>query len=113
MLFHGRAGQARRSGTHISDYQWNAVAWNAVAYAMEAIALTPQQKTEKIFNALVRQLEALARRHPIMTVFEDVHWTDPNSRELLVPHRYGIFYSARETYLSVDHSRRNGDSNAC
>jgi class 3 adenylate cyclase/predicted ATPase len=47
------------------------------------IALTPQRKKEKSFDALVRQLEALARRHPIMIVFEDAQWIDPSSRELL------------------------------
>ncbi len=47
------------------------------------IALTPQQKKEKCFEALVRQFEALARRHPILAVFEDTQWIDPSSRELL------------------------------
>lgn len=47
------------------------------------IALTPRQKKEKSFDALVRQLEGLTRRHPIMIVFEDAQWIDPSSRELL------------------------------
>jgi class 3 adenylate cyclase/predicted ATPase len=47
------------------------------------IALTPQRKKERSFNALVRQLEGLARRHPVMIVFEDAQWIDPSSRELL------------------------------
>src|SRR5262249_43208903 len=29
------------------------------------------------------QLEALARRRPVLMVFEDAHWIDPTSRELL------------------------------
>ncbi|MGY3037414.1 class 3 adenylate cyclase/predicted ATPase [Bradyrhizobium sp. USDA 4354] len=45
--------------------------------------LTPQQKKERSLAALVRQLEALARRHPTMVVFEDMQWIDPSSRELL------------------------------
>ncbi|WP_342739464.1 AAA family ATPase [Bradyrhizobium sp. B117] len=45
--------------------------------------LTPQQRKERSFAALIRQLEALARRHPTMIVFEDVQWIDPSSRELL------------------------------
>ena len=44
---------------------------------------TPQQKKERSFAALVRQLETLAQRHPIMVVFEDMQWIDPSSRELL------------------------------
>ena len=33
--------------------------------------------------ALLRQLEGLARRQPVLMIFEDVHWIDPTSRELL------------------------------
>jgi class 3 adenylate cyclase/predicted ATPase len=47
------------------------------------ITLTPQQKKERSFDALARQLESLARRHPIIVVFEDTQWIDPSSRELL------------------------------
>ena len=44
---------------------------------------TPQRKKEKTFAALLRQLEALARQKPVLMVFEDLHWIDPSSRELL------------------------------
>jgi class 3 adenylate cyclase len=44
---------------------------------------TPQRKKHKIFEALLRQLEALARQKPVLMVFEDLHWIDPTSRELL------------------------------
>jgi class 3 adenylate cyclase/predicted ATPase len=47
------------------------------------IVLTPQRKKEKTFDALFRQLEALARRNPVMMIFEDAQWIDPSSRELL------------------------------
>ena len=45
--------------------------------------LSPQQKKERTLEALIRQLEGLARREPIVAVFEDAHWIDPTSRELL------------------------------
>ena len=45
--------------------------------------LTPQRKKERTLEALIRQLEGLARRQPVLTVFEDAHWIDPTSRELL------------------------------
>jgi class 3 adenylate cyclase/predicted ATPase len=45
--------------------------------------LSPQRKKERTLEALVRQLEGLARRQPVMVVFEDAHWIDPTSRELL------------------------------
>ena len=33
--------------------------------------------------ALLRQLQALARRQPVLMIFEDLHWIDPTSREVL------------------------------
>ena len=45
--------------------------------------LSPQRKKERTLEALIRQLEGLARRQPVVMVFEDAHWIDPTSRELL------------------------------
>jgi predicted ATPase len=45
--------------------------------------LSPQRKREMLFEALLHQLEALARSQPVLMVFEDAHWIDPTSRELL------------------------------
>jgi class 3 adenylate cyclase/DNA polymerase III delta prime subunit len=45
--------------------------------------LTPQRKKEKTFAALIRQLELLSRQQPVLMVFEDLHWIDPSSHELL------------------------------
>jgi class 3 adenylate cyclase/predicted ATPase len=45
--------------------------------------LSPQRKKERILEALIHQLEGLACRQPVMMVFEDAHWIDPTSRELL------------------------------
>jgi class 3 adenylate cyclase/predicted ATPase len=45
--------------------------------------LSPQRKKERTLEALIRQLEGLARRQPMIVVFEDAHWIDPTSRELL------------------------------
>src|SRR6516165_2132317 len=45
--------------------------------------LTPQRKKERTFEALLRRLAALAKRQPVLMVFEDLHWADPSSRELL------------------------------
>jgi class 3 adenylate cyclase/predicted ATPase len=44
---------------------------------------SPQRKKEKTFEALLRQLEMLSRQRPVLVVYEDVHWIDPSSRELL------------------------------
>jgi class 3 adenylate cyclase len=45
--------------------------------------LSPQRKKERTLEALLRQLEGLACQQPVLMVFEDAHWVDPTSRELL------------------------------
>jgi class 3 adenylate cyclase/tetratricopeptide (TPR) repeat protein len=45
--------------------------------------LSPQRKKERTLEALLRQLEGRARQQPVLMVFEDAHWVDPTSRELL------------------------------
>jgi class 3 adenylate cyclase/predicted ATPase len=47
------------------------------------LQLTPQRQKEKTFEALLRHLEGLAQQRPVLMLFEDVHWIDPSSRELL------------------------------
>jgi hypothetical protein len=45
--------------------------------------LSPQRKKERTLEALIHQLGGLARQQPVAMVFEDAHWIDPTSRELL------------------------------
>jgi class 3 adenylate cyclase/predicted ATPase len=45
--------------------------------------LSSQRKKGRTLEALIRQLEGLARRQPVVMIFEDAHWIDPTSRELL------------------------------
>jgi predicted ATPase/class 3 adenylate cyclase len=45
--------------------------------------LAPQRKKEETFRMLLRQIDGLASREPVLALFEDVHWIDPTSRELL------------------------------
>ena len=45
--------------------------------------LSPQRKKERTLEALLRQLDGLAQQQPVLMVFEDAHWIDPTSRELL------------------------------
>src|SRR5246500_4171461 len=47
------------------------------------LSLSPQRKREKLLEALVKQLESEAQCRPVLMVFEDAHWIDPTSRELL------------------------------
>ncbi len=48
-----------------------------------ALEFEPQQRRQKTLEALVSQMEALARLRPVLTIFEDVHWIDPTSLEAL------------------------------
>lgn len=45
--------------------------------------LSPQSRKERTHAALLRQLEGLAPRAPVLMVFEDAHWADPTSLEVL------------------------------
>jgi class 3 adenylate cyclase/tetratricopeptide (TPR) repeat protein len=45
--------------------------------------LSPQRRKEKTLRAKVAQVEGLAARQPVLMVFEDIHWSDPSTRELL------------------------------
>ncbi|OAE99847.1 hypothetical protein AYJ54_32355 [Bradyrhizobium centrolobii] len=47
------------------------------------LSLTPQKRKEKTLGVLLAQLEGLAARRPVLMVFEDVHWIDPTSLDLL------------------------------
>jgi len=45
--------------------------------------LSPQKRKEKTFAALLAQLDGVAARQPVFVIFEDIHWIDPTSLELL------------------------------
>ena len=45
--------------------------------------LTPQKRKEKTLRALLAQVEGLAAGQPVLMLFEDAHWSDPTSLELL------------------------------
>jgi predicted ATPase len=45
--------------------------------------LSPQKRKEKTIETLLRQVEALAARDPVLFIFEDVHWIDPTTQEVL------------------------------
>jgi class 3 adenylate cyclase/tetratricopeptide (TPR) repeat protein len=45
--------------------------------------LTPQKRKEKTFHVQLAQIEGLAAHEPLLMVWEDVHWSDPTTRESL------------------------------
>ena len=48
-----------------------------------ALDLAPQQRRQRTLEALTAQLAGLASQHPVLMIFEDVHWVDPTSLEAL------------------------------
>ena len=48
-----------------------------------ALTLTPQQQRQQTLDALVAWLLAEAERQPVLAVYEDLHWADPSTLELL------------------------------
>jgi class 3 adenylate cyclase/tetratricopeptide (TPR) repeat protein len=47
------------------------------------LQMSPQRKKQRLFKALMRVLETLASRRPVLLVVEDLHWIDPSSDELI------------------------------
>jgi tetratricopeptide (TPR) repeat protein len=45
--------------------------------------LDPHRRKEKTLNAILAQLAGLAAKQPVLIIFEDAHWVDPTSKELL------------------------------
>jgi DNA-binding SARP family transcriptional activator/class 3 adenylate cyclase len=48
-----------------------------------ALAVSPAQKREITLTAILDQLDGIAARSPVLIVFEDAHWIDPTSLDLL------------------------------
>jgi predicted ATPase len=48
-----------------------------------AIAMTPQKFKDETLRALVETTEAIARRQPTVELFEDIHWADPTTLEVI------------------------------
>jgi class 3 adenylate cyclase/predicted ATPase len=48
-----------------------------------ALELAAEQRRQRTLEALTAQLAELARRQPVLMIFEDAHWIDPTSLEVL------------------------------
>jgi class 3 adenylate cyclase len=48
-----------------------------------AVAMTPQKFKDETLRALIDTMEAIARRHPTVMLFEDIHWADPTTLEVM------------------------------
>ena len=48
-----------------------------------AVAMTPQKFKDETLRALAGTTEAIARKQPTVILFEDIHWADPTTLEVL------------------------------
>lgn len=48
-----------------------------------ALDLSPRQKKDRTIEALIAQLGSLSQERPILFLFEDAHWIDPTTQDLL------------------------------
>jgi predicted ATPase len=55
----------------------------ATERALPLSELSPQKRKEATLAGLMAQLEGLSAHQPVLVVFEDAHWIDPTSLELL------------------------------
>ena len=57
------------------------------------LELPPQQRRQRTLEALNAQIGSLAEQTPVLMIFEDVHWIDPTSLEVLgrgISHNQGL-----------------------
>jgi class 3 adenylate cyclase len=47
------------------------------------LELTPQQRKDRTFAAILHQLESITDAVPVLAICEDLHWADPTTLELL------------------------------
>jgi predicted ATPase len=45
--------------------------------------LAPAQRRERTLDALTAQMETMTRQNPVLMIFEDAHWIDPTSLEII------------------------------
>ena len=77
--------------------------------------LNPQRRKQLTLEALIEQLEGLAVRQPLLLVYEDAHWIDPSTRELLdlVVERVRALSGAGAGHLPARVPADLGRSGAC
>ena len=49
----------------------------------QKLSLTPEQLKERTADAIIALTHEEAERQPLLTVWEDVHWADPSTLDLL------------------------------
>lgn len=47
------------------------------------VDLAPMQRRQRLLDAVVARIEGLTRVNPVLVIFEDAHWADPTTLEVL------------------------------
>src|SRR6476660_2866256 len=92
-LAHDDTPQAKRDKLHAVLEQTSTSIEDAALFAQmlslpndgryPLLDLTPQQRRQRTLEALTAQAAKLATQRPVLMIFEDAHWIDPTSLELL------------------------------
>ena len=74
--------------TRYTSYRENVVTLFAALMSVPCddratLEMSPEQRKERTLEELVDQLQDLSAQQPVVAVFEDVHWIDPTSLDLL------------------------------
>jgi class 3 adenylate cyclase len=72
-----------RTGSTEEDLALLAALLMLPADGLPVVNLSPQRRKERTFEALIRQVERLSEERPLLMLFEDIHWADPSTREIL------------------------------
>jgi predicted ATPase len=69
--------------------------------------LSPQQRRQRTMEAVIARIEAISRQTPVLMIFEDAHWADPSSLEVLgrlvdriAPLRVLLFVTFRPEFVA-------------
>lgn len=76
-------GVFANAGLAEDEVGWLAAELMHAPPSAEAAALMPQQRKEKLFDLLLGYIVRLADTSPLLVEFEDLHWSDPATLELV------------------------------
>ncbi len=69
--------------TSVADHALIASLLSLPTKRYPTLAMSPQKQKEETFKVLADQVAVLSAEQPVLLIFEDAHWIDPTSQELL------------------------------
>ncbi len=65
------------------------------------IEMSPELQKERTLLAMIEQVEALSEKRPVLMIFEDAHWIDPTTQEVI--NRLTQHIETRRVLLVITH----------